>query len=78
MYRPFFNVIQHWIITVGYNNVGLAFELRQIDHYLAAEKITSIRQHQFIDDDLSAFVLDALHDTLNAAVPEVVRTALHR
>src|SRR5271157_5407981 len=44
-----FNVIQHGIITVGYNDVGLAFELGQIGHDLAAEKIASVRQRWFID-----------------------------
>lgn len=52
-------------------------ELRQIvDHYRTEESLT-IFQGRLINNDRCAFCFNALHDTLNGALTEVVRIRFH-
>ena len=53
-------------------------EFVQIVDHCRTEEGLAVLQRRLIDDDLCALGLDALHDTLNRALAEVVAVALHR
>lgn len=62
--------------AVGHNDIGLGLELRQVGDDAAVEESVFF-ERGFEDDDFDAFGLDAFHDALNAAGPEVVGTGFH-
>ena len=53
-------------------------EFVQIVDHCRTEEGLAVLQRRLIDDDLCALGLDALHDTLNRALAEVIAVALHR
>ena len=72
-----FYIIQAFVISVGNDGLTLLLECVEIVHNPAAEEGASVFQGWLIDDNLCAFSLDAFHDTLNAALTEVVAVTLH-
>ena len=58
--------------------MALCLELLQVVYHLAAKEGGAILQGWLVDDDLSALCLDALHDALDGALPEVIAVRLHR
>ena len=72
-----FHIFQTIIIAVGYDSMALGFENIKIIHHLASEESCPIFQCRFINNHLSTLCLDALHDTLNGTLTEVIRVGLH-
>lgn len=64
--------------AVGDDGLGAGLELGEVTDDLAAEEGGASREGGLINNDLSAFGLDALHYSLNGALTEVVGTGLHR
>lgn len=57
--------------------MALLFESIKVIHYPTAEESGSIFQCRFINNHFGTFCLDALHDTLNGTLTEVIRVGLH-
>lgn len=64
------------VLAVRDDQVGLRLESVEIAHDRAVEELV-LRQGGFIDDAGDALGLDPLHDALDRAVAEIVRTGLH-
>lgn len=62
--------------VIGYDNVAILFEGIEIAHDGRAKEL--VQGHRRLEDhDLHAFGLDALHDTLDRRLPEIVGPGLH-
>ena len=73
----FFHIIKALVIAVCNDGVAHFLELSQIvDHHRAKEGIT-VFQRRLINHNRCALGLDALHDTLNGALAEVIGIRLH-
>ena len=70
-------IIQASIVAVCNDRVAHLLELVQVVHNLAAEKGLAVVQRGLVDHDLGTLGFDALHDTLNRGLTEVVRAGLH-
>lgn len=62
--------------AVGDDHVAAAFEALEVHGHLGAEEVVA-RERGLVDKHGNTLCLDALHDALDGARPEVVRTALH-
>ena len=71
------HIVQAAVISVGYDAVAHGLELFKIIYYLASEECHPILKGGLIDDYRSALGLDALHDSLNRALSEIIGVALH-
>ena len=71
-------IIQDWVVTIGDDGLTLFLELLQVVDNTAAEEGTAILEGWLIDYHLCTFSLDALHDSLDTALAEIVTVALHR
>lgn len=71
------DVVEDGVVAVGNDGLGLAFEVFQVVDYTTAEEGGAVLEGGFIDDDFCALGLDALHDSLNATLTEVVGVSLH-
>ena len=65
-------IIQTSIIAVGDDGVALCLEGFEVVLYPTAEECAALFQGRLIDDDLCTLCLDALHDTLDGRLAEVV------
>ena len=74
----FLHIIEAFIVSVGDDRLTLLLEILQIVYHAAAEEGGSALQRRFVDDNLGALCLDALHHALDAALAEIVAVALHR
>ena len=72
------DIVQRRVIAVGDDSGGAAFEFGEVVHDLRAEEGGAVREGGFVDDHRGAFGLDALHDTLDGGLAEVVGVGLHR
>ena len=70
-------IIQAGIIAIGDDSLTLGFEFIEVVDDLRAKEGLSIGDGRLVDDDLSTFGLDALHDALDGALAEVIAVALH-
>ena len=73
----FFYIIKAWIVAVGDDTCACLFKNFQIVDNFTSEEGSPMFQGWFINDDGGAFCLDPLHDTLDAALAEVVRITFH-
>ena len=71
------NVIQTRVIPICYNRLGLLFEFLEVIDDEGAEEGAPVFEGGLVDDDLGAFGLNALHDSLDGGLTEVVRVGLH-
>ena len=69
---------QATIIAVGNNSPAAFLEFHKIIHNLTAKECTAIFKRWLINNDRCPFCFNALHDSLNRGLPEVVRVRLHR
>lgn len=67
-----FYIIQYFIVPVGDNAAALFLEFLQVIDNPGAEEGGAVGEGWFVDDDSGALGLDALHDSLNGGVPEIV------
>lgn len=67
------HIVKAAIVAVGDDGMSLLLEGIKVVDDFAAEEGLAIFEGWLVDDDLSTLRLDALHDTLNAALAEVVR-----
>lgn len=58
--------------------MGETLEFFQVIHYARAEEGGAVFQRGLVDDDGGAFGFDALHNTLDRALTEVVGVGFHR
>jgi len=72
-----FHILQAFVIAIRYNSMALLFESIKAIHYPAAKECGSVLQRRFINNHLGTLCLDALHDTLNGTLTEVIRVGLH-
>ena len=72
------HIIQTLVIAVCNDSLTRFLELLQIINHNAAKEFLSIFQSRLINDDSCAFGFDALHDTLNGTLAEVITVTLHR
>ena len=73
----FFDIIQTGIVTVCNNCLADFLELAQVNDNPAPEEGAAIFQGGFVDDDGGSFGFDALHDTLNGGLTEVIGICFH-
>ena len=59
------HVVEALVVAVGDDGFGAALELVEAVHDLAAEEAGAVFERGFVDDDLGALGLDALHDALD-------------
>ena len=71
------HIIQHFIVAVGDDGLALLFELLHIIHHAAAEEGAAVLQGGFIDDDFRTLGLNPLHDSLDAALTEIIGIRFH-
>lgn len=72
-----YNIVQTRIIAVGNDGFALGLELIKVVNDLTSEERFTIGNRGFVDDYLGTFGLDALHDTLDGALAEVIAVGLH-
>ena len=72
------HVVQAAVITVGDDCLTLFLKVLQIIDHFASKERRPILQRWFVDDYRRPFGFDSLHDTLDAALPEVVTVGFHR
>ena len=65
-------IIQTSIVAVGDDGMALCLEGFEVVLYSATEESTTLFQGWLIDDYLCPLCLDALHDSLNGTLTEVV------
>ena len=68
----FFYVVKCRIVAVSYDASALFFEFLKIIHDEAAKECRPVFEGRLINDDLCAFTLDPLHDSLNRGLSEVI------
>lgn len=73
-----FNIVQTAVIAVSNNRLAVSLELVELVFYNAAEEGAAVLQRGFIDNNLRSLGLNALHNSLNAALAEVVGIGFHR
>ena len=71
------NVVKRRIITIGDDASAHFLELLEVVDNLRTEECAAVFQRRFVDDNGSAFSFNAFHDTLDAALPEIVTITLH-
>ena len=71
------HIVKGRVIAVGDDGVGAALEGGEVVHDLGAEEGGAVGEGRFVDDNRSAFGLDALHDALDGGLAEVVGAGLH-
>ena len=71
-------IVETRIIAVGDDGIGLSLELGEVVDYKAAKEGAAVFKSRLIDDDIGSLGLNALHDTLNGRLAEVVRIRFHR
>ena len=72
------HVIQTGVVTVRDDGFALPLEFLQVIDYPAAEEGAAVCKGRFVDDHFGALRLDPLHNSLDAALAEVVAVRLHR
>ena len=72
-----FYIIQALVIAVRNDGLTLLLELIQVINNLAAKESVAFFQGRLINNDSCALSLDALHNTLNGTLTEVVAVTLH-
>ena len=72
------NIVEACVVAVGYDGLGLGFEGFEVVDHPAAEEAAAVFEGRFINNDLRAFGLDALHYALDGTLSEVVAVGLHR
>ena len=71
-------VIEGGGVAVGDDGGGLVLEGGEVVHYLAAEEGAAVGERRLVDYYVGALGFDALHDTLDCRLAEVVAVRLHR
>jgi len=71
------DIIQTAVIPVRNNSITMALEHSQVIHHFATEERRAVLQCRFVNNNRCALCLDALHNTLNGALAEVIRIVLH-
>lgn len=66
------DVVETLVVTIGDNGLTLSLECIEIVDDPAAKECASVLEGRLIDYDLGTFGLNPFHDTLNAALAEVV------
>ena len=66
------HVIQTGVVTVRDDGFALPLEFLQVVHHPAAEEGAAVCKGRFVDDHFGTFRLDPLHNSLDAALAEVV------
>ena len=72
------HVFEAFVEAVGDDGAALGLEGGEVVHHAAAEEGGAVVEGGFVDDDLRALGLHALHDALDGRLAEVVGVALHR
>ena len=72
------DVVQDGVVAVGDDGVGLGLEGGEVVDDAGAEEGGAVFEDRFVDDDLGALGLDALHNALDGGLAEVVGARLHR
>lgn len=73
----FFYIIQNRIISISNDASTHFFELLEIVYDLTSKESAAVLKCRFINDNSGSFGLDPFHNTLDAALPEVVAVTLH-
>ena len=71
-------IVETRIIAVGDDGIGLSLELGEVVDYKAAKEGAAVFEGRLIDDDIGSLGLNALHDTLDGGLAEVVGIRFHR
>ena len=71
------HVIQTGVVTVRNDGFALPLEFLQVIDYPAAEEGAAVCKGRFVDDHFGALRLDPLHNSLDAALAEVVAVRFH-
>ena len=71
------DVVEDGVVAVGNDGLGALLEVFQIVYHTTAEEGGAFLKGGFVDDDVGAFCLYALHYPLDAALTEVVGVGLH-
>ena len=71
------HIVKYGIVAIGYNGMCLCFELGEVVDHFATKECGAIGQRRFVNDDLSPFGLDALHDALYGRLAKVIGVRLH-
>ena len=72
------DIIQACVVAVGDDGLAAGFEFLQVIDYPTAEEGAAVCKGRFVDDHFGALRLDPLHNSLDAALAEVVAVRLHR
>ena len=71
------HIIQAAIVAIRNDSLTLFLELFKIIYNHAAKEGAAIFQSRLVDDHRSTLCLNALHDTLDAALAEIIGIGLH-
>ena len=71
------DVVEAGVIPICDDGLGHFLEFLQVVDDETAEEGGAVFEGGFVDDDLGALCLDALHDALDGALAEVVGIGLH-
>ena len=74
----FLYIVEDGVVTVGDDGMRLGLELCEVVDDTAAKECGAIGECGLVDDDRSSLGLDAFHNSLNAALTEIVGVGLHR
>ena len=72
-----FDVVQAGVVAVCDDGVRLCFEFLQVVYYQTSEEGGAVLERRLVDYHLRSLGFDALHDSLNRRLPEVVRIRFH-
>ena len=72
------DVVQTGVVAICDDGLGHFLEFLQVIHHQATEEGGAVFEGGLVDDDLRALGLDALHNTLDGTLAEVVTVTLHR
>ena len=75
--NPLLHIIQERVISVSNDTVAASLELLKVIYNHAAKECTAVLQCRLIYDNSRSFRFEALHNTLDAALAEVIAVALH-
>ena len=71
------DVVETGVVSVGDDGVAAGLELLEVVDDEAAEEGAAVLEGGFVDNDLGAFGLDTLHDTLDGGLAEVIAIGFH-
>ena len=71
------DVVEDGVVAVGNDGLGALLEVFQIVYHTTTEEGGAVLKSGFVDNNFCSLGLDALHDTLNGALTEIVGVGLH-